>query len=155
MNSSNNFKDEDMSLIKLEQPEPENMTQVNLQEVALRVPDNGQEWLLCLKEQTRQIVQTYAHQCKQDEKKRSPLNAEDLQRLDLLSQALFNIESWMTNMKKEIKLKFSLSILKTVIYKFSEPLSRKAKAAWQKYEAENWGADAEHELLNNLKPLNI
>ena len=154
MDSSDKFKDEDMSLIKLEQPDPENMAQVNLQEVALRVPDNRQERLLFLKEQTRQIVRTYAQQCKQDGKKRNPLNAEDLQKLDLLLQALSNIEGLTTNMEKEIKLKFSLELImdgipKTAMYKFPEPLPRKAKAAWQKYEAENWGAGAEHELLDD------
>ncbi len=120
----------------------------NVDGVALAVPSEPKAMCSYLKDHNRNTIGRYAVQLKLDGRPSKPLNDEQKITLTLLLRALSNIEGLTPAMEKSIGLKAALEavmdgIPHTAQYQFSAPFPEMAKAAYEKFEAENWGNNDE------------
>ncbi|KAI9881635.1 MAG: hypothetical protein M1830_000200 [Pleopsidium flavum] len=116
--------------------------------VALAIPTEPKAMCSHLMELNRNIIGRCAVQLKQDGRSSKPLNDEQNKTLTLLLRALSNIQGLTPAMEKSIGLKAALETVmdgmpRTAKYQFSAPFPEMAKAAYDKFEAENWGNNDE------------
>ena len=122
----------------------------NPENVALAVPTEPNAMKAYLGDCTRQVIARYAVQLKQDGRKPKPLNDEQTTKLTLVLRALSNIQGLTPALEKSIGLKTALELVMdlpnnatSAKYQFPSPFPEMAKAAYRKFDAENWGNNDE------------
>lgn len=122
----------------------------DVENVALAVPTEPNAMKAYLGDCTRQVIARYAVQLKQDGRKPKPLSDEQKTKLTLVLRALSNIQALTPALEKSIGLKRALELVMdlpdnalSAKYQFSPPFPEMAKAAYEKFEAENWGNNDE------------
>lgn len=122
----------------------------DVENVALAVPTEPNAMKAYLGNCTRQVIARYAVQLKQDGRKPKPLSDEQKTKLTLVLRALSNIQALTPALEKSIGLKRALELVMdlpdnalSAKYQFPTPFPEMAKAAYEKFEAENWGNNDE------------
>ncbi len=118
--------------------------------VALAVPTAPNAMKAYLGDCTRQVIARYAVQLKKDGRKPKPLNDEQKTKLTLVLRALSNIQGLTPALETSIGLKTALELVMdlpdnalSAKYQFPPPFPDMAEAAYEKFEAENWGNNDE------------
>lgn len=122
----------------------------DVENVALAVPTEPNAMKAYLGDCTRQVIARYAVQLKQDGRKPNPLSDKQKTKLTLVLRALSNIQGLTPSLETSIGLKRALELVMdlpdnalSAKYQFPPPFPEMAKAAYEKFETENWGNNDE------------
>lgn len=111
--------------------------------VALAVPTEPNAKKAFFRHCTSRIIGSCAQQVKQDGRQRPPLSDKQKTTLTVILRELGSIDGLTPDFEQAIALKRGLEVVmdhpSTSMYQFPAPLPEIARAAYQRYEAEQWG----------------